>query len=242
MNSNHVRYGQLALLLITAILAVGDITKVFPFLSPQYATLVTILIVAVGEWLKAQMTPATNQHTPDNTPPAPLGVILLGLCVLSMGMTACQAPTSTNANVVALENPNNIAKVVEGGVQIGATAFLAKNPSYNAEVVAAADALLAAAASNPAGLTASDITAILAKTSISGSTQAEVASYATSALGLFESSFTLQFPTLKPNYSIYLIATADGLLAASGNGTKVVALPVIPWPPVTPTPTPAPAS
>ena len=125
-------------------------------------------------------------------------------------------------------------------MQIAATAFLAKNPSYNAEVVAVADALIVASTSNPAGLTSADVSAILAKTKISAATQAEISSYTTSALGLFEANFTLKFPTLKPNYSIYLIAAADGLYAASGNGTKVQPLPVIPWPPVTPTPTPVP--
>ena len=176
-------------------------------------------------------------------PRKPMKKALVSLaCASLLAFTACQAPTSTNATVVQLESPNNIAKAVQGGIQIGATAFLSKNPSYNAEVLAVADALVAAAASNPAGLSASDITAILAKTSASTTVQSEIASYATSALGLFESSFTINFPTLKPNYQIYLLATANGLFAATGNGTKVVPLPVIPWPPVAPAPTPTPAS
>ena len=157
-----------------------------------------------------------------------------------LAFSGCNAPTSTSATAVALENPNNVAKAVEGGVQIAATAFLAKNPTYSTEVLAAADALIAASASNPATLTATDIAAIFTKSTISASTQAEIVSYATSALGLFESNFTLNFPTLKPDYSIYLIAVADGLYSATGNGTKVVALPVIAWPPVAPTPTPTP--
>lgn len=71
MNSNHVRIASFVLLLLTGILAVGDVTKVFPFLPLQYAPLVGIFIVAAKEWLLSQLTPSTNQHTPDNLPPKP---------------------------------------------------------------------------------------------------------------------------------------------------------------------------
>jgi len=73
MNSNHVRYASFILLLVTGILAVGDLTKVFPFLPASYAPLVGIFIIAVKEFLMGKLTPATNQHTPDNTPPPPAG-------------------------------------------------------------------------------------------------------------------------------------------------------------------------
>lgn len=71
MNSNHVRIASFVLLLATGILAVGDITKVLPFLPAQYATLAAILILAVKEWLMSIVTPATNKDTPDNLPPKP---------------------------------------------------------------------------------------------------------------------------------------------------------------------------
>lgn len=201
------------------------------------------VIASIGKSLVVGNIDATgDQQTGGvaNKPTTPTGlsmiIIAFLLSLILVGGTACTAPTSTNSTVVAIENPNNEAKIVQGGVQIGATASLAKNPSYKGELVAAADALIAASASNPSGLSGSDISAILAKTSISTVTQNEVASYATSALGLFEADFTLNFPTLKPNYGIFLIAVADGLYTATGNGTKVVALPVIPWPPVTAVP------
>ena len=43
-------------------------------------------------------------------------------------------------------------------------------------------------------------------------------------------SFNVTFPTLKPNYAIYLTAVANGLYGAAGKTASVVALPVIPWP------------
>lgn len=71
MTSNQVRIVSFILLLVTAILAAGDITKVLPFLNPQYATLASIVIIAVKEWAMSIVTPNTNAHTPDSTPPKP---------------------------------------------------------------------------------------------------------------------------------------------------------------------------
>ena len=161
-------------------------------------------------------------------------------CLLALALTGCSTlftPAQNAATLQALENPNNIAKAAQSGVQIAATAFLAKNPSYAADVTAAADALTALAASNPALVTGTDIAAALAKSGISSSVQGEIVAYSTSALGLFLTDFQTTFPTLKPNYSIYLLAVANGLNGATGK--PAVPLPVIPWPPVTATPTPA---
>ena len=71
LTSSHVRIGALVLLIVTGILQVGNITQVFPFLPTNYAVLVTLLIVAVKEWLLQKVTPTTNASTPDNLPPAP---------------------------------------------------------------------------------------------------------------------------------------------------------------------------
>lgn len=235
MNSNHVRYASFVLLLVTGILGVGDLTKVFPFLPVQYASLTGIFILALKEWLMGQLTPATNARTPDNTP-TKTSVIVLFACLMAatMGTTACNAPTSSNATVVKLENPNNIAQVVQGGVKLAGQRFLLKNPNYKTEVVAAADALVLVAAGNPSTLTAADIQAALANPNlgISASTQLEISGDLTTTLDLFEVTFALQFPGLKPDYAIYLDAVANGLYAAGGQ-TTVVSLPVITWPPVT---------
>ena len=169
-----------------------------------------------------------------------LGISLIGAFILT-AFSACSAfnTTQTSAAVQAIENPNNIAKAAQDVVQASATAFLAKNPSYAGDVTAAADAFTALASSNPSLITSADIAAVLSKTSIKASTQAQIVSYASSALGVFLSDFEANFPTLKPNYSIYLIAVANGLNVAQGRAA--VPLPVIPWPPApTPTPTPAP--
>lgn len=169
------------------------------------------------------------------------GLALIAFCILT-SLTGCATlftPAQTAAVKSAVTDPNNIAKASQDGVQIAATAFLARNPTYAGDVTAAADVLLALAASNPSAVTTTDIAAALAKTSISISVQAEVASYAASALGLFENDFQVSFPTLKPNYSIYLDAVANGLNLAQGKTAAVVTLPVIPWPPATTTVTPA---
>lgn len=155
----------------------------------------------------------------------------------------CQlfTPAEKTSALQAVENPNNIGKVVQGGVQLASTAIIAKNPTYSADFVAAADALIALANSNPATVTQGDIQASLAKSGIAGATQTEIASYATTALSLFESSFNVTFPTLKPNYAIYLDAVANGLYGGAGKTASQVVLPVIPWPPATVSAAPAPA-
>lgn len=149
---------------------------------------------------------------------------------LFCGCSTLFTPAQNAAVVSTVENPNNIGKVVQGGVQIGATAFLAKNPTYAADLIAAADALTALATSNPASVSQADIQASLVKSGIAPATQTEIASYANTALALFQSSFNVTFPTLKPNYAIYLDAVANGLYGATGKTSSVVALPVIPWP------------
>lgn len=167
--------------------------------------------------------------------------------VVVLTLSACNlfTPAQQASAVQAVENPNNIGKAVQAGVQIAATPILAKNPSYASDFVAAADALIALANSNPGTVTQADIQASLSKTPIASTTQTEIASYATSALSVFESSFNVTFPTLKPNYAIYLDAVANGLFGALGRTSSQVPLPVIPWPPAAaaaPTPTPTPAT
>jgi hypothetical protein len=240
MTSTHVRYGAFFLLLLTGILAAGDITKVFPFLPPNYATLVVIVIVALKEFLIEQVTPSTNANTPDNKPSAPMppvSLILVALlCLVAFGNVACTAPTSTNPTVVQLENPNNQAKITQGAVQGLAGLFLNRNPGYKNELKAAGDTLLALAASNPATLTGADVSAYLGNTSLSGVTQNEISNEVTGALAVYEAAFNFSFPTVKVNYAIFLDAVANGLYAASGYAASEIALPVIPWPPVAASP------
>lgn len=71
MNSNHARYLTLVLMILTGISAAGPLTNTFPGLPAKYVPFLTLFILAFGEWLKAQLTPATNQHTPDNAPASP---------------------------------------------------------------------------------------------------------------------------------------------------------------------------
>lgn len=151
------------------------------------------------------------------------------LLLFTSGCSTLFSPGTSTQIVQAVENPNNIAKAVQGGVHIAATAFLARNGvKYGAEVQAAADAFTALAASNPSSLTGDDIAAALKGTGISVSTQTEIASYATSGLGEFLTDFQVSFPTLKPNIAIYLQAVANGLNLAAGK--VAVPLPVIPYP------------
>ena len=159
------------------------------------------------------------------------------ISVLALAFIAgCTSPTSTNPTVVALENPNNQAKAVQYGVAVGATAFLANksNAQYTPELIAVADALALTAAGNPQNLTAADIAGLVKTAKVSDTTANEITAEATALLGAFNSAFAINFPTLKPNYNIFLLAVSNGLHTATG-GTAV-ALPVIPWPPVAATP------
>jgi hypothetical protein len=153
--------------------------------------------------------------------------ILIG-CLLSPG---CTTP-SANPVASALQNPNNEAKAVQDGIAAGATAFLANanNKQYAPELVAVADALAVVAAGNPQNLTAADISGLVATTKVSPATANEVSAVATALLGAFNSAFAVNFPTLKPNYAIFLVAVSNGLHIATGGTAQP--LPVIPWPPV----------
>jgi hypothetical protein len=71
MNSNHVRWGSLILIVCTLILGAGPLTNLFPGLPAQWVPLVTLAILAVEKYFLAQTTPTTNAQTPDNAPPKP---------------------------------------------------------------------------------------------------------------------------------------------------------------------------
>jgi outer membrane lipoprotein SlyB len=155
-------------------------------------------------------------------------IALAALCAIAL--SGCQTPSS-NATVSALQNPNNEAKAVQAAVTLAATTFLANkgNVQYSPEVVAVADALAVLAAGNPQNLTVTDIAGLVAAAKASAATAGEITAELNAALGLFNSSFAINFPTLKPSYNVFLLAVANGLKQATG-GTAT-ALPVIPWPP-----------
>lgn len=152
--------------------------------------------------------------------------------LLLFASTACVSPTSTNTTVVSLENPNNEAAAVQAVIAIAANRVLAKNPGYTADALTVADGLSAIANGTEAsGVSAPDIAAVLAnpKLSMPIAMQADVSSDYNLALGLFNTTFQLKFPTLKLNYNIFVLAFANGIYSAEGKPT--VPLPVIPWPP-----------
>ena len=110
--------------------------------------------------------------------------------------------------------PAQLASATQQGITVAGQLFLARNPSYTAEVQAAADAFMALAASNPAAITPADINAALAKTSISAKTQADISAGAILALSLFETNFKINLPSLPTNYALFANAVAAGLNAA----------------------------
>lgn len=110
--------------------------------------------------------------------------------------------------------PAQLASATQQGITVAGQLFLARNPSYTAEVQAAADAFTALAASNPAAITPADINAALAKTSISAKTQADISAGAILALSLFETNFKINLPSLPTNYALFANAVAAGLNAA----------------------------
>lgn len=170
--------------------------------------------------------------TPSRDVRARLQGAIYALALLAIGFVcACSTPTSTNKAVVALQDPNNEAKFVQAGTAAAATAFLANahNSQYASELIAVADAISLTAAGNPTSVSADDIAGIARAAKVSPEIQNQVIAYGTAALGAFNSAFQLQFPTLKPNYNIFLIAVANGLRIATGGTAQP--LPVIPWPP-----------
>lgn len=160
-------------------------------------------------------------------------VIFLSLVLC--GCTTLFTPAQTTAVKQAVSDPNNIGKATQAGVQLAASLYLGKNnnATTTGDYAAAADVLTALAATNPNAITGADISSALTTAKVATSTATQIASDAEAALSLFETSFSITFPTLKPNYAIYLLAVANGLNGALGKAQ--VPLPVIPWPPVTPT-------
>ena len=166
----------------------------------------------------------------------------LQLLVVASLITGCVAPTSTNKTIVALQDPNNEAKAVQLAVAAGTTEFLAnhQNNQYAPEVVAVADALALLAAGNPQNLTGADIAGLVSATKVNADVANQATVGITTALGIFNSAFAVNFPTLKPNYTIFLLAVSNGLHI--GTGGTAVALPVIPWPPAVVVTAPAPTA
>ncbi len=139
-----------------------------------------------------------------------------GLCLTACSLFAPATATTAAGPLAGLVTPANLAAATtDTNSAVGAT-VLAKNPSYTAEVQAAADAFAALAASNLTILTGADVTATLAKTGISATTQQALASGITIALGIYERDFSAKLPTLKPDYSLFVKAIANGLLGALG--------------------------
>ena len=156
---------------------------------------------------------------------------LIALATLALTFQGCQQ-ASSNTTVSALQNPNNEAKAVQAGTAGAVTAFLANanNTQYQAEVVAVGNTLAVLAAGNPQNITEADIAGLVATMKLAPATANQITAIATALLGTFNSSFAINFPTLKPNYNIFLLAVSNGIKQATG-GTAVP-LPVIPWPPV----------
>ena len=147
---------------------------------------------------------------------------------LCLAFAGC-ATTSTTPTVQALLNPNNLAVAAQDTVSAGVALVLARNPSYQGAISAVADALVATAASNPGQLSSADIVALLAKTGLNSTDQAEITAGVIAAQGVYLSAFKgVSLPTLKPVYQLFLDAVANGIYLATGHAT--VTLPVIPIP------------
>ena len=149
----------------------------------------------------------------------------LSVIVLALSLAGCKTTgtSSITTQITSQLTPQTLAKGAQDVLAAGGSAILAKNPSYTADVSAAADVFTAIATSNPAAL--SGVEAALSKSSVSAANQKAIAVYVNAALGLYESDFKISFPALQPNYALFATAIANGLNVASGNASKVVALP-----------------
>ena len=151
----------------------------------------------------------------------------LSVIVLALSLAGCKTTgtSSITTQITSQLTPQTLAKGAQDVLAAGGSAILAKNPSYTADVSAAADVFTAIATSNPAALSGADVEAALSKSSVSAANQKAIAVYVNAALGLYESDFKISFPALQPNYALFATAIANGLNVASGNASKVVALP-----------------
>jgi len=161
----------------------------------------------------------------------PFALVVAALCALYFAGCVASSTTpgttapSVGSQIASQLTPQVLAKGTQDVLAAVGSGVLVKNPAYNGEVAAAADAFTAIASGNPAALTPADVVAALSKTKISPAVQQEVATYVGAALGLYESDFKVNFPALQPNYRLFATAIANGLNLASGNPGKVVPLP-----------------
>lgn len=163
---------------------------------------------------------------------------ILTLAVGALGLTGCQATgTGTSTAIQTITNPNNLATAAQESVTVIATAVLARNPKLTATFVAAADALVAAASSNPGAISTSDVTSLLATAGLSTTDQEEIAMGVMAAQNVFLTAFKgANLPSLAPIYQLFMDAVANGIYGATGHAA--VALPTVTIPP----PAAAPAS
>lgn len=145
---------------------------------------------------------------------------LLPFClILALGLSAGCKTLFTSTTTAAVFTPLNVAKGTQDTVTAAAMLFLANNPSYTAEVAAAADAFSVLAKGNLTALTPADLKAALANTSISTKTQTQIAAIASLALTTFEQDFSTNLPSLQPQYALFVQAVANGLNAGLGKAT-----------------------
>ena len=169
---------------------------------------------------------------------------ILALIPIAAALALCGCQTTgtnstSSAALQAITNPNNLAIAAQDSVNAGVALILARNPSYQPALVGLADSLAAIASSNPAQLSSSDVAAILGKSGISGSDAEEIQVAIVTAQGVFLSAFKgTSLPQLKPIYTLFLDAIANGIYLATGKPT--ITLPVVPVP--APAATPAPSS
>lgn len=167
----------------------------------------------------------------------PLTILILAG---SLALSGCQNLTtagSTASIKAALADPNVDAKAAQAVTAAVANRILAKNPSYQGDVIALADSFTALAQSNPNVLTGTDVQSLLSKTKIDPAMQGEFVSDFNTVQGLLLTDFNVSLPTLKPIYGLFLQAVANGLYIACGKpGLK---LPVVAIPDATAGPAPA---
>jgi hypothetical protein len=135
--------------------------------------------------------------------------ILLGtLCALSVVLTACVSTSPT----VPTATQQVIANAVEDAISIGLVPVFTKNPSY---LVAANTVAITLGSFSGDSLTPADVSAFLAKTSLTDADQRAVAGVVNAAWGIYAKRYSERVgAATRPDVKLFLSSVSNGIKSA----------------------------
>lgn len=134
---------------------------------------------------------------------------LLLASLLALAFSGCQS--APGAGTVT-STQQTVANAAEDAISIGLVPVLAKNPSY---IGAAQTVALALGSFSGDTLTADDVAAFLAKTSLAPQDAQTVAGIVNAAWAVFEKRYAQQIGSAtRPDVKLFLAAVSNGIKAA----------------------------